>query len=119
LKSFFLDANGQFNFDGRNNLVMVSDDDELIQCVGMIISTNTGEWFLNPSFGLDRFNILGKKMDRDRITATITAAIITNEPRVASVDSIELDFSNSQRSLGVTFTFTKQDGTQLTGEVGV
>lgn len=118
VKSFML-YNGQFVFDGKNDITMISDDDELVQGVGIIIATNTGEWFLNPSFGLDRFGILGQKLESEKIVNKITTAILTNEPRVNSVDGIELDYSSSERRLGITFTFSKQDGTQLTGTVGV
>jgi phage baseplate assembly protein W len=99
---------------------MVSGDDELVQAVGMIVSTNLGEWFLNSNFGLARFQILGTKLESDRITQLVTKSILENESRVSSVDKVELVQDDiTPRGIKITFTFTKTDGTQLTGQVGV
>lgn len=99
---------------------MVSGDDELVQAVGMIVSTNLGEWFLNSNFGLARFQILGTKLESDRITQLVKKSILENESRVSSVDNVDLmQDSTTPRGINITFTFTKTDGIQLTGQAGI
>lgn len=116
MKGFLLTPAGQFVFDGQNNMVMVDEDDELMQSVRHIITTNLGEWFLNPLIGWDRFGTLGAKKDEERTITDLSRAILEGEGRVDTVEDIVLDYNRPERHLHITFTFTKKDGTELTGE---
>jgi hypothetical protein len=111
-------VNGDLQFDGQNNLIMVDGDDELIQAVTEIIIVNAGEWFLNPLHGYDRFEVLGQKFDRDRAIDSLYAAVL-QEPRVDRVENIELDFDRSGRHLDIKFEFAKANGEIVEGGVVV
>lgn len=114
-----LNNSGQFEFDGQNNLVMIEGDDELMQCVQHIITTNLGEWFLNPTIGWDRFNTLSQKHSEERFVNDITAAVMEGEPRVAAMEDFVFDYDRPGRHLIVKFKFSKFDGEILEGEVTV
>lgn len=119
MKSFKLNGAGQFDFNGQNDLVMVSDDDELMQCVQQTITTNLGEWFLNPTIGWDRFNTLGQKPSEERTINDIIAAILNSEPRIATVDNVSVTFLDGRGAL-IKYSVTKAiDGEQITGEASV
>lgn len=119
MKSFLLTDKGQFLFDGQNALVMVSEDDELMQCVQQIITTNLGEWFLNPNIGWDRFNTLGQKPNEERTINDLIEAIITGEPRIAAVEEVVLIYDRPGRHLVIQYTVVKNDGTELEGEASI
>lgn len=118
MKSFKL-KNGQFQFDGQNALAMVDEDDELMQCIQQTITTQLGEWFLNPTIGWNRFNTLGRKPSEERSANDIIAAILTSEPRVASVDNVNVTFNEDGRGAKITYIVTKQDSTELAGEATI
>lgn len=101
--------------DGQNDIAMATEDDELMQCVRDVLTTNLGEWFLNPEgHGFARFRVLGQKFDQEQATSELIAAIL-QEPRIASVERIEWDFDRETRQLTGTFELTKQNGDVLQG----
>lgn len=118
MRSFKL-QNGQFVFDGQNSLIMVEGDLELMQCIQHIITTQLGEWFLNPTIGWDRFGTLGQKPNEERTVNDIIAAIINSEPRVASVDDVQVTYNVPGRHAKIRYVVTKQDNEQVTGEATV
>jgi hypothetical protein len=59
VKGFKLDSNNDVEI--RNNHVQMIEGDELTaQTVQCVLSTNKGEWFLNPEEGINFRAILGK-----------------------------------------------------------
>lgn len=119
MRSFYINpATGDIDFDGSNNIKMVGGDDELIQSVRNRIATNVGEWFLNPDFGFDRFEVLGKKVDYD-MAADILSAAILNEERIAGVDDLKFDYDAANRKMFISFSLTKTDGGTVEGGVTV
>lgn len=117
MRSFYINpATNDLDFDGSNNIKMVDGDDELIQSIKLIISTNVGEWFLNPEHGFDRSILQSKKVDESQATDALYAAVLQDE-RVATVDNIEFDFDRVNRKLDIKFTFTKKDGETVEGGV--
>jgi phage baseplate assembly protein W len=115
MKSFYIDPNtNDLVFDGQNNLAMVDGDDELVQCIRDIVTTNLGEWFLDPTHGFPRFRVLGEKFDRDRITDELVAAIL-QESRVQSVEEVTFDFDRKTRILHGTFRVKKRSGEVVEG----
>lgn len=105
---------GDIELDENGDIRMIEGDDELIQCVVDIITTNLGEWIFNPQHGFARFRVLGQKFDKDEISSELVAAILQEE-RVASVDSLDWTFDRSTRVLSGTFTLTKANGGQVEG----
>lgn len=95
---------------------MVEDNDEFLQSLSMILSTNLEEWFLNPEFGFDRFVVLGQKEDRERTIESIYAALLQHN-EVDSVEDVEMELDRTKRELKIFFNVTKTDGQAISGEV--
>jgi phage baseplate assembly protein W len=111
-------VDGDIPLDGQNNLALVYDEDEFIQSVAEILSTNAGEWFLNVENGLRRFDILGQKYNRDDSIDIISEAIFQHED-VDRIESIDLDFDRLNRKLAVKFEVVKKTGETVQGEVEI
>jgi len=108
MKSFYLNPEtNDIELDGSNEIKMVDGDDELVQSVRLIITTNLGEWFLNPEYGFDRFAVLGKGVEHDIIVDSLYQAIL-QEKRVQRVENVTIDVDNKNRKLLIEFTFTKK-----------
>jgi phage baseplate assembly protein W len=110
----FRGPDGDFGLDGQNDLRLVSDDEELMQCITDIILTNLGEWKFNPLHGFARFDVLGHKYNQERATEELIAAIL-QEPRVSSVENVVWDFDRQSRKLTGTYKVIKQTGETLEG----
>lgn len=106
MKGFKLNESGQFEFDGQNDIVMVSGDDDLVQSVRHIITTNFGEWFLNPTIGWARFDALGQKLNREMIISGVTTAVLDAVPEVSSLEDFEISWAG-ERSLSIKFNLYK------------
>lgn len=96
-------------FDGQNNILLVSDNDEQTQAVRMLLSTSTNEWFLNLLFGLAYPYLQVKNPNENRIRAEIYKAL-KQETRIQSVDSVNVEFNSSARNLTITISLTMNDG---------
>jgi len=112
---FKVDATGDLVFDGQNDLELVEGDDELMQCVADILTTNLGEWFLNPEgHGFPRYEVLGEKFNREEITERLVAAVL-QEDRVESVEEITWEFDRKERKLSGSFRVVKRNGEVVEG----
>jgi phage baseplate assembly protein W len=109
---------GDIPLDGQNNLELVYDDDEFIQVIREILSTNAGEWFLDDEQGMRRFDILGQKFNHDDAIDIIGEAIFQHED-VERIDTIDIDFDRLNRKMTVKFTVVKKTGETVQGEVDV
>lgn len=119
MKSFKIDPKtGDIMFDGQNNIIMVEEDDDIIQCVERAITTNLGEWFLNPLMGFARFEVLGQKHDPDHETELLYAVIL-QEDRIESIEDLKIDFDRSSRELTVQVVLIKLNGERLEATVNV
>ena len=117
MKSIYINpATNDIDFDGSNNLKMIDGDDEIIQCVKMIIKTNLGEWFLNPDHGFRRAVVQGKHVDYNEAIEELYAAVL-QEPRVAAVEDMQFRYDAAIRELTIDFAFRKHSGEVLTGRV--
>lgn len=115
MKSFYLNPlTNDVELDGSNNLRMVEGDDELIQSVWMVVSTNLEEWFLNIDHGFKRKIVLGKNVNFEAVTEELYAAILQDE-RVSSVEDIQFDYDAATRKLRIDFAFSKQNGEIVKG----
>lgn len=104
--------------DGQNDISLVHDDDEFIQTIAEILSTNTGEWFLNEEHGLRRYEILSQKYNSDNAIDLVSEAIFQHED-VDRIEKIELDFDRKTRKLSVKFEIIKKTGEVFAGGVEV
>ena len=120
MRSFKIDPlTNDIVFDGQNNIVMVEENEEILQCVERVLTTNLGEWFLNPDgLGLDRFEILGKKHNPE-YTADLLYAAILQETRIESVENVDFEFNRQNRALKVKIVLIKANGERLEGEIDV
>lgn len=117
MKSFYINpSSNDIEFDGQNSIKMIDGNDEIIQGVRIIITTNIKEWFLNPDFGFDRFSILGNKHDQERATDALYKAILQHE-KVAMVDNVSFEVEREKRKLKINFSFTTIDGDVIEGGV--
>lgn len=110
-------VNGDFVMDGQNNLAMVEGDDELLQEITLEFQENRGEFFLTPTIGFARYDILGGKFDQERALDAAYEVLLSN-PRIASVESLDVTFDRETRKATYTFKAIKINGDTLTGEVG-
>jgi hypothetical protein len=109
---------GDIVLDGQNNIALTHGDEELIQDIKEILSTNTGEWFLNEEHGLRRYEILGQKYKQDDAMDLINEAIFQHE-KVDRIEKIELDFNRNTRKMSVTFEIIKITGETVEGGVEI
>lgn len=104
-----------WQLDETGDLVMsagrfdsVEGEDLTMQKVRQTLRTNLGEWMFNEEKGFPRFDILGGGFNNDRIMDAVTEAL-TQIDEVASVDDVYNEFDPENRTLYVTFTFTRTD----------
>jgi phage baseplate assembly protein W len=109
---------GDIMLDGQNNLALVEGDDEFIQSIQEILSTNAGEWFLNDEQGLRRYEILGQKYNHDEAIDLISEAIFQHDD-VDRIEKLELDFNRKERKLSVKFEIIKKTGETVEGGVEI
>src|SRR5574342_273472 len=104
--------------DGQNNISLIYDDDEFVQSLREILSTNAGEWFLNDEHGLRRFDILGQKFVQNEAIDIVSEAIFQHED-VDRIETLDLDFDRKIRKLTVKFEVVKKTGETVAGEVEI
>ncbi|MBW7452433.1 DUF2634 domain-containing protein [Paenibacillus sepulcri] len=102
--------------DGQ--LLMVEGPEELAQSVQLILGTNKGEWFLNLELGInfDVFN--AKQPDMEVMRDEIRAGLHQN-PRIATVEEINIISDRTSRMQQVSFVATSVDGETVTEGVEV
>ncbi|MED4933986.1 DUF2634 domain-containing protein [Heyndrickxia coagulans] len=108
-------VNGDLVFDENGELEMVSDDDEIVQNLEMILSTQLGEFHLDETIGLDRSNILTKQFDEEQAHYDIVEALM-QEDRVAEVREIIFTPNKKNRRMSVDVTVVKTDGSAVSLE---
>lgn len=107
-------VNGDFVFDESKNLVMVTDDaEELAQELTLTFQENAGEYFLSPNDGFPMYEILGGKFDRERAVDAAFEVLLRN-PRVASVQEVNVDFDRGSRQLIINWVAIKADNGEIT-----
>ena len=109
---------GDLVLDNQHNITMVSDNDEIMQCVEEILKTNAGEWFLDDAVGFARFEVLGRKFNEETTIEALAEAIL-QESRVDSIENLTMNFDRKSRKLTVNFEIIKTTGETATGEVEI
>lgn len=105
---------GDLTFDSQKNLTYVSDKDEQVQSVRLLLSTNKGEWFLNTIYGL-AYKYLQVKNPRLNIIRAEILKTLSQEERITSVNSLTVVFDSSSRELTINFNLTMNDGNTIQG----
>lgn len=83
------------------NLSLIEGDSELAQSVFMILSIRLNEFELDKSVGLSDENMLGKEFNEDYLKQDITEAILEQEPRINSVENIEIAKNNRKLTIKI------------------
>lgn len=92
----------------NGTLQMVEGDEEIAQSVELTLKTRLGEFTLDEHFGLDRSNIVGKSFDQEEAQYDIINAV-TQDERIASVESVEFSYDKETRNLSVHLKMKKED----------
>lgn len=111
-------VNGDLVLDGQNNFEMVEGDDELIQCIQELLTTNLGEWFLNRGIGFPRFEVLGNKYNQNQLIDAVNETILQEE-RVSRIENVEVSLNREKREVTIFFEIVKNNGETVSGEVVV
>lgn len=110
-KSILLNEYFDFTFNPMTNTLVLSNEIENItQAITIVLKTMIGEIRTFPTFGIDLPSLFDKTMSNDNIKYYIKDAII-RDPRVKSIDKIEL--TRVQRTLNVDITLTSITGASL------
>ncbi len=96
---------------------MIDGPDEIAQSCKVVLGTNKGEWFLNPSLGIDFTKLNGKGISKDAVREQIRIGL-RQEPRIQSIESIEVSLDTSLRESKITFTATSNSGEVVQDDVG-
>ena len=110
-------ADGDLIFSG-DELVMISGPEELAQCVRLTLGTNRNEWFLDLDMGIDFSTFLGKYPNAEAMREELRAGIF-QEPRVLTVDGVEILADTRTRKQALSFVATAEDGIVISEEVEV
>lgn len=104
--SIKLNEENDFKFNSATNrLELVSDTDNLIQAINILLKTGLGEIQSFPRFGIDMPKLLDRSMSNDNIKNSVYNAII-KDPRVASIDKINVNKINRILYIYVQLTAT-------------
>lgn len=109
--------NDDIVIDGNGNIELIDGIDEVLQCVDRALTTNLGEFFLSPTHGLDYAIIKRKGYSIDDIKSAVISCILQEE-RISSVDSVNVEVDDRDRTVDIRFTATI-DNEQVAGEVSV
>lgn len=113
MKTLYLTDAGDLQFDGQNNLRMVEGIEEQQQSLRLLLATNRGEWFLNPTHGLEYAEITGKDVTELRARAALLEAF-RQEPRIERLLSFQFAFDRHARQAVIDFSVL-MDGQVVTG----
>lgn len=108
-------VNGDLAFDSQHNLIMVEGRDEEVQAVERLLTTNTGEWFLNIEHGLNYRKLQGKGISDEEIYLAVMLAL-AQEDRITEVKSIDIQRDDKRRTVTINFRCLMKSGEEVTGE---
>jgi len=96
-----------FNRDTAS-VAMVSDETDVLQSLGIILSTRPGERVMQPNFGCELSQFLFEEISQGLITkikGLISDALLDYEPRI-DVDEVEVDDTEEEGLLQIQVTYT-------------
>lgn len=107
--------NGDLVID-NGELVLIDGPEELTQCCEILLGTNQGEWFLNPQIGINFSKMNGKDITEETIRQQIKKGL-RQEPRIQSVDQIDVQLDKKNRVSSVSFLASGTNGEVIRKEV--
>ncbi|MDZ8025861.1 MAG: GPW/gp25 family protein [Nostoc sp. SerVER01] len=96
-----------FNQD-TGTVEMVSDEEDIVQSLEIILSTRPAERIMQPDFGCELSQFLFEEISQGLITGikgTISDALLYHEPRI-DVEDINIDESEKEGLLLISVTYT-------------
>ena len=87
---------------------MVSEEEDIVQSLEIILSTRPNERIMQPDFGCDLSQFLFEELSQSLITGIrgiITDAILYHEPRI-DLDNIDINESQKEGLLLISITYT-------------
>lgn len=96
--------------DGQ--IAWIDGREELAQAVRIRLGTRLGEYFFAPDMGLDHERMVGKQADEDTIREAIMRSLM-DEPRIQSVEDIEVTIDKHSRTAQVRLVMTSSEGEEV------
>jgi hypothetical protein len=106
-----LDSSGDWEvLASTGDLRLVSDEEAIVQAVGIALQFVRGEWFLDLEFGVPYFqDVLIKNPSPDVLHSVFRAAIL-GVKGISAVTSLVLSLDRATRTLSVTWSATSDVG---------
>ncbi|WP_284641180.1 DUF2634 domain-containing protein [Paenibacillus silviterrae] len=101
----------------NNDLTLVEGIEELAQCCEIVLGTNRGEWFLNPQMGIRFDKLHGKQVSVEAAREEIRSGL-RQEPRIQTVESIDVTLNTTARESSIAFTATSTEGEVINSGTG-
>jgi phage baseplate assembly protein W len=108
MKTFKIE-NGDLVLDGAGNIVMVEGREEEAQSIERLMTTNVGEWFLNPAHGFDYGVLQEKNVTEQQIRLAVMTAL-AQELRVDRVEQIEIERDQRRRTVKIKIVCRMKSG---------
>lgn len=110
MKGFAIDSRGDVVIE-KNDMKLAYDTDLLIQKIRQILSTNRGEWWLDPKEGIPVQKVLKKNPNLALIRDYVRSAIAQVDK---SLEMTYCDITTEGRNLKITFGITSPSGSAVT-----
>lgn len=110
MKGFAIDSRGDVVIE-KNDMKLAYDTDLLIQKIRQVLSTNRGEWWLDPKEGIPVQKVLKKNPNLALIRDYVRSAIAQVDK---SLEMTRCDVIIEGRNLKITFEITSPSGSVVT-----
>lgn len=114
MKGFAVDKYGDVIIE-KNDIKLAYDTELLIQKIRQVLSTNRGEWWLDPKEGIPVQKVLKKKPDPAIIRDYVRNAIAQVDK---TLQMTRCDITSEGRNLKITFSVSGS-GKDMTAEMEV
>lgn len=104
--------------DGQNGFVMVEGEEEELQAIRLLLTTNLSEWFLDIEHGLDYSVFQKKQFDELEMREAVLTAL-SQEKRIEEIVSLDINFDRPNRTLYIYFVAQMVSGNFLEESVPV
>ena len=106
MKGFAIDDHGDVVVE-RNDIKLAYDTELLIQKIRQVLSTNRGEWWLDPKEGIPVQKVLGKNPNLTLIRDYVRSAVAQVDK---TLQMIRCDVEAEGRTLKIGFEISGRDG---------
>ena len=94
---------------GGADVAMVSENEDIEQCLQILLATRLGERVMKDDFGCDLQDLLFEEIDQsleNNITSMVTDAILYHEPRIIMDDLVVSQNESQAGLLLISITYT-------------